>query len=230
MAKRPVSDLYSMGKTTNYQSLYSPVTNPINGIEAPLNTFVPEVVEKIVDSRKSKRQRQVDSIGYSMPHLDQSFRSVFKNISRTTKHGNEPVSNLNVLRLSDVELEEKDDKAVLVIAGNVKNTWKLANKKPTNKQGYSPEIALYRTSVQSPWDFNMKGKVFCDCEAFNYHLAHPLHVNKNFRGNTTYAAKTYADPGPNRIRNPGMQVALCKHLVKLWHYVKQRGINNLLKK
>jgi hypothetical protein len=191
-------------------------------------------------SAKSKRERRVEEIGLSVDNLESSFREVFKHPWKVRKdsHGREvdvrdkhgkkiPVSNLQNglldLRLNTLDVTLKDDKTILVIACDTYNSYKRTT--------HRPEIAIYRTTVKDPWNPSMKGKVFCDCEAFQYNLAYPNHQIKNLRnydvtqrriaGSVSYAANTLANPGPARIRNPGKIPAACKHLTKLWRYIEK---------
>lgn len=178
---------------------------------------------------KSKRERRVDSIGVSVQDLDLNFRRVFKNEWKKNKdgdyvfsHGHRvPVSNLTKLYVKGMDSELMDDKTCFVITGVVYNNY-------THTTHY-PEIALYRTTVKELWHPNMKGKIYCDCEAFRYFLAYPNHQpNKNVRdvnrdAALRYAAKTHHDPGPSRIRNAEETPAMCKHLAKLWRHITANG-------
>jgi len=188
---------------------------------------------------RSKRERRVDSIGTDVSDMDLSFRRVFPNAWKKDKNGKPvfahgrqvPVSNLEVLRLEGVKAELVDDKTGLVITGRVVNTAKGTE--------HRPEIAVYRTTVKDGWRPDMKGKVYCDCEAFKYNLAYPNHAVKALRnfnvsqrriaGSVEYAATTRADPGPGRIRNGRETPALCKHLAKLWRGVTTNpGLDRLI--
>jgi hypothetical protein len=177
---------------------------------------------------KSKRERRVDSIGVSVYDLDLNFKSVFRNEYKTDKNGKPvyshgqlvPASNLDKLHVNAVSSEQIDDKTGLVITGSIFNTYK--------KTTHYPEIALYRTTVKESWNPSMKGKVYCDCEAFRYFLAYPANQTHNLRdGNRDstlrYTAKTHHDPGPIRIRNPDEVVAMCKHIAKLWRHILANG-------
>jgi len=186
----------------------------------------------------SRRERRVEEIGLSVDNLNLGFERVFPNKwkVREDKHGNRvevkdkygkriPVSNLDFLTLipGTLAMEIKDDKTTLIIECAIRNT-----SKGTVHQA---EIAIYRATVKDAWNPSMKGKVYCDCEAFQYNLAYPNHNTKNLRnynvtqsrvkGSVSRAAATYADPGPSRIRKN--EPALCKHLAKLWRHILATG-------
>lgn len=178
---------------------------------------------------KSRRERRVEEIGVTVHDLDLNFRNVFKHKWKVDENGKEvyshgvriPVSNLEVLRVSGVGGILNDDKTVFVITGVIYNGY-------THSTHY-PEIALYRTTVKDIWHPNMKGKIYCDCEAFRYFVAYPDHKpNKAVRDPNRdaairYAARTHHDPGPSRVRNSGEIPAMCKHVAKLWRHILANG-------
>ena len=95
-------------------------------------------------------------------------------------------------------------------------------------KSYRTWITLRRPDKSTPWTPHLGGEIKCSCPAFQFWVAHPDLVTKNYDGNpTAWARKRFVNAQNGRVRNPQMYPGMCKHLVGLTMAMGQAGVLSL---